>query len=92
MSITPQNSWTDFLALEPMLGAMGLLEKRMENDSSGRILYVGYTMIANGDTSAKIWMIRKFSYDLNNFLNRDQLPKNGIGFIYAWDDRATSFT
>ena len=86
------NSWTEFLALEPVLTAMGLLEKRMENDSSGRILYVGYTMVANGDTSAQIWMIRKFGYDGNNFINRDQLPKSGIGFLYAWDDRDTSFT
>jgi hypothetical protein len=86
------NSWTDFLALEPVLGAMSLLEKRMENDSLGKILYIGYSMVANADTSANLWMIRKFSYDVNGFMDRDQLPKNGIGFLYSWDDRATSFS
>lgn len=86
------NSWNEFLALEPVLTAMGMLEKRMENDSSGRILYVAYTMIPGASTSANVWMVRKFGYDDNNFLNYDQLPQSGPGLIYNWDDRATYFS
>lgn len=86
------NPFIDFLALEPVLGNSGQIEKRMENDSSGKILYVGFTVTPNAATSSKLWMIRKFSYDGNGFLNRDQQPDNGAGMIYSWDARATLFS
>lgn len=86
-----QNSYTNFLALEPILGASGQLEKRIENDVDGKILYVGYSKTPNADTSLPVWMIHKFSYDGNGFLSRDQLPDDGVQFTYAYDDRATYF-
>lgn len=86
------NYFTNFLALESILGCSGQLEKRMENDASGRILYLGYAVKENASTSDPIWMIRKFSYDSNNFLNRDQLPSAGNGFLYVWDLRSAYFS
>lgn len=87
-----ENEWTEFLALVPMLGNMGLLEKRIENDANGNQLYVGYARKPKTPTSSAEWMIRKFSYDANNFLEYDQLPDDGIGFKYSWDDRSNAFT
>ncbi len=92
MAAPTNDAFTTFLALEPILGANGQLEKRMENDASGRILYVGFSSTPNASTSDAIWMIRKFSYDGNGFLSRDQLPDDGQGFLYNWDNRATYFT
>lgn len=67
------------------------LEKRIEYDGSGNMIYVGYSKVANADTAQAIWYIIKMSYDGSNQLIRYQLPKTGVNFGYAWDNRATSF-
>jgi len=92
MTAPTNNAFTAFLALESVLGASGQLERRMENDSNGKILYIGSSITPNGDVTEPIWMITKFEYDGNGFINRCQLPDNGNGFIYVWDNRATYFS
>jgi hypothetical protein len=67
------------------------LEKRMDYDGSGNMIYVGYSRIANADTSASIWFLVKLIYNGSNQLTRYQLPKSGVNFAYAWDNRTTSF-
>lgn len=86
-----QNSWTNFLALSEVMELDDLFEYRMENDSSGKILYVGMAQNAATPTDEPLWYIIKLNYDGNGFLSYKQLPVNGAGFIYVWDDRATYF-
>ena len=85
------NLWTNLLALSEVLDIDDLYETRIENDSSGKILYVGMSMQAQADVNALIWFIIKLSYDSNGFLNYKQLPINGAGFNYSWTNRATYF-
>jgi hypothetical protein len=91
MALPNPNLWTNFLALAEVLDMDDLYETRIENDSNGKILYVGMTMQAGAATDEKIWYIFKLSYDVNGFLDYKQLPVDGPGFIYAWDLRATYF-
>lgn len=85
------NMWSGLLALQPILDANSQLEKRMENNASGQVLYIGYTGTPNANQAAAIWFIVKISYDSNGFIDYYQLPLNGAGFFYAWNDRATYF-
>lgn len=85
------NSYLSFLALESVLGQSGQLEKRIENNSQGQILYIGYCLTPSASTSSLIWMILKFTYDGNTFLDYVQLPNLGNGFLYSWDNRASYF-
>ena len=75
-----------------MLNDEDLYETRVENDATGKILYVGKSITPNAATDERIWYIKKLLYDGFGFLNRVQLPDDGIGFLYAWDDRATYFS
>lgn len=70
----------------------GLYEKRMINDTDGKILYLAISPIAKADTSLPIWDVRKMEYDGNGFLSWYRLPDNGIGFKYVFDDIATYFS
>lgn len=88
----PANIWTNFLAMSEVLDLTDLFETRMDNDSSGKILYVGMSQTANADPALPIWFILKLSYDGNGFMNRKQLPDSGGGFLYSWDNRATYFS
>ena len=85
------NLWTNLLALSEVLDVDDLYETRIENDDTGKVLYVGLTMQPNGDVNAKIWYIVKLSYDINGFLNYKQLPVDGPGFTYSWTDRDSYF-
>ncbi|PWU06768.1 MAG: hypothetical protein C5B43_01260 [Verrucomicrobia bacterium] len=85
------NFFSNQLALEAVLQDDDLYEMRLENDSQGRVVYTGQCTIPNGDTSELIWFIKKISYDSNGYIDRIQLPVNGIGFMYSWDQRATYF-
>lgn len=85
------NSYTNFLSLSNVLETNSLLETRLENDSSGNVLYIGYATTPGALTSASVWYIRKLSYDGNGFVDYIQLPSNGYGFLYSWDNRATYF-
>ena len=68
-----------------------LLEMRLENSSGGSPLYIGLTPNANALTSDPVWYVLKLGYDVNGFLDYQQLPDNGRGFTYIWDSRATYF-
>lgn len=85
------NMWTNLLALSEVLDVDDLYETRIENDSTGKVLYIGMTMQANADVDDLIWYIIKLSYDTNGFLNYKQLPVNGAGFTYSWTLRDTYF-
>jgi hypothetical protein len=91
MSSPIQNRWTNFLAVSEVLDLDNLYETRIENDSSGKILYVGLSQLARAPTDEPIWFVFKLSYDGNGFLDYKQLPVNGAVFTYVWDDRATYF-
>lgn len=87
----PVNAYQGFLALTPVLPNIDMLETRLENNVSGQVIFVGKTLTANADTSKNIWWIRKFSYDVNGFIEYIQLPNAGDGFLYSWDDRDSYF-
>ena len=87
-----QNSWTNFLAVSEVLDLDNLYETRIENDSSGKILYVGLSQQPSAPTDQAIWFIFKLSYDGNGYLDYKQLPVNGASFTYVWDDRGTYFS
>ncbi len=86
-----QNAFTNFLAIADVLQDDDLYETRLENTVDGQILYIGKTISPDASTSAKIWYIKKFSYDINGFVDYIQLPVDGPSFTYSWDDRATYF-
>ncbi len=86
------NTFTNQLALEAVFQDDDLYETRLENDSSGKVLYIGKCTVPNGATDERIWYIKKLSYDVNGFIDRIQLPDDGTGFLYTWDDRATYFS
>lgn len=88
----PVNKFLNFNALSDVLNDEDLYELRTENDSAGRVLYVGKNLTPNASTTDESWYIKKLGYDSNGFLNRVQLPDNGIGFTYCWDCRATYFS
>lgn len=88
----PTNSFTGLLALSEVLQDEDLYEVRLENNSTGSVLYVGKNITPNASTSDKTWYIKKLSYDGNGFVDRVQLPDDGIGFKYSWDDRGTYFS
>lgn len=85
------NNFTNFLALEAVLSQGDLYEQRMQNASNGQILYLGKNITPNALTSDPTWFIKAFTYDSNGFINRVQLPLNGPGFFYVWDNVATYF-
>jgi hypothetical protein len=88
----PVNSFSNLLALSEVLQDEDLYEIRLENDNGGSVLYVGKNITPNADTAAPTWYIKKLSYDGNGFVDRVQLPDDGIGFKYAWDDRTNIFS
>lgn len=92
MSSQIQNRWTNFLAVSEVIDLNNLYETRIENDSSGKILYVGLSQLARAPTDEPIWFIFKLNYDGNGFLDYKQLPVNGGLFAYVWNDRATYFS
>lgn len=85
------NIWTNFLALSSVLGIEDQQETRIENDVNGKILYIGIARSPSAPTNERIWFITKLGYDVNGFLDYKQLPVDGPGFVYVWDDRATYF-
>ncbi len=85
------NAFTNFLSVAEVLQDDDLYETRLENTVDGQILYIGKAITPNADTAAKVWYIKKLSYDSNGFVNHIQLPVDGPSFTYSWDDRATYF-
>ena len=83
------NAFTGLLSIAEVLSDEDLYEVRTINNSNGQVLYVGKSITPNADTSVAQWYINKLLYDGNGFLNRVQLPDDGIGFLYIWDDVAS---
>lgn len=85
------NAYSGLLALQQVLSLSTGQEKRMINNASGQILYLGLTLTPNASTADPVWMVLAFAYDSNGFLNYQQLPVNGEGYLYVWDDVASYF-
>lgn len=88
----PTNVFDQINNLASTLGTNDFYEQRLDNDSAGRPLYVGFSATPNANVDNAIWFIRKLSYDSNNYISRVQIPDNGPGFMYSWTNRATYFS
>lgn len=88
----PTNIFDQINNLASTLGTTDFYEQRLDNDSSGKPLYVGFSATPNENVDHTTWFIRKLGYDSNGFINRVQIPDNGSGFIYSWTNRATYFS
>lgn len=88
----PLNVFGLIQSLEAVLSSNYMYEKRLTNDEDGKTLFVGFNITPNAPTSGTGWFVLKFGYDENGFLNRVQLPDNGIGFLYIYDDIESYFS
>lgn len=88
----PTNIFDQINNLASTLGTTDFYEQRLDNDSSGKPLYVGFSATPNENVNHTTWFIRKLGYDANGFINRVQIPDSGSGFIYSWTNRATYFS
>lgn len=88
----PTNVFDQINNLASTLGTNDFYEQRLDNDSAGRPLYVGFSAIPNESVDNTTWFIRKLSYDNNGFINRVQIPDAGASFTYSWTNRATYFS
>ena len=86
------NIFQNFLAVSAVISGEDLYEILCENDSCGKILYIGRNLTPNASQSDPTWYIKKLHYDSNGCLSRVQLPDSGIGFFYEWALRATYFS
>ena len=59
-----------------------------ENDSTGRVIYIGYAEPGTSKGSAK-WQIRKLTYDANGAMSDVQFANGSNEFKFEWDERAT---
>lgn len=89
--MTP-NIFQEFIELMDVLPEQDLYEVRIENNGSGQAVYIGKSILPNAPTNGTFWSILKCTYDGSNFLVRKQLPDQGQGFKYAWDNRASYFS
>lgn len=89
--MNPPDVFTNILALSSVIEPNDQFEIRMINNDSGQILYIGKALTPSADPASAIWFIKKLSYDVNGFLNYVQLPVNGAGFYYIWNDVTTYF-
>ncbi len=80
----------DFSILENVANSELFLEKRMSY-TGDNLEYVGYSRNPNESIDADTWYIIKMTYTGTN-VTRYQLPDNGPGFRYVWNDRATYFS
>jgi hypothetical protein len=87
---SPINAFSNFLALSPVIKYEDLYEVRIENNSSGQPLYIGYTITPNAPTSDAVWFIKCINYT-GSYVSWVQLPNLGYGYLYVWDNRATYF-
>lgn len=87
----PTNIFDSSEQLSDTIGSYNFFEQRIENDVDGNPIYVAWSPVVGANTAEAIWFIKKIYYTAG-FITRVQLPDNGNGFIYAWDDRATYFS
>jgi len=86
------NRFTNFLAYQGILALDDGYEKRFVVDDSGNILYTAKCLTPNASTADNIWSVLKIHYDINGFIDRVQLPDDGEGFLYNFDDIVTYFS
>lgn len=91
MSFTP-NYFSPLLALQGVSESQAFFETRIENDSSGNPLFIGWSLTPNAATTAAIWQIIKMSYDGGGYLSRSQIPDDGQKYGYVWNDRSSYFS
>ena len=77
--------------LSTYLDTEDMMEGRFENDGDGNPIYVGYSPIPNANPALPVWYIFKVTYVAEAAV-RKQLPDDGPGFIYVWNDRASLFS
>jgi YD repeat-containing protein len=82
----------DFSILDTIANSELFLEKRMDYDGDGNLIYVGYSRVPNENTSSDSWFIVKLTYDGDGNITRYQLPDTGISFSYVWDNRTAIFS
>lgn len=81
----------DFSYLEARGLVSQFLEIRVEYDGSNNPIFVGYNHTPNAGVDSPTWFIVKENYTGGN-LTRQQLPDDGVRFVYTWTDRATYFS
>jgi len=92
MTLPNLNNYSGLLATESIWGSSPQLIKRMINNDSGQILYIGWNSDPNALTSDASWSVAQLTYDDNSFLNTYNLPiPRGWGPFYIWDDVASYF-
>lgn len=67
-----------------------LCQRQVSLNGSSDPEYIGYTIYPGDQDDQPVWMIFKLSYTGTDETLR-QIPLEGIGFKYVWDDRATYF-
>ena len=88
----PNNIFSPIERLQNTLGGEDFFESRFENDSNGNPVYSAWSPIPDADPAEPVWYIKKIFYDDNQSIVRVQLPDDGVGFKYAYDDRASYFS
>ncbi len=84
------NRFRDFSNSGSSIDALFDRELRAENDASGNAIYVGYAK-GGSATSDAAWLIKKFTYDVNDAVTRAQIANNNLSFSHVWDDRSSLF-
>lgn len=94
MSAPVPNMFQEFLANAPVFGLEGQFKERWDINGDEVADYYGICLTPNGSLTEPIWMIWKFDYAGANsdVKQRRQLPDNGFGLKYVWNDRATYFS
>lgn len=88
----PVNAYTQFQALLTAIAMSDLLETRIVNNGSGQPIYIGKNLTPNADPAASTWSLLKITYDGSGYLTRVQLPDNGQGYLYVFNDYASYFS
>lgn len=76
----------DLTIISALTGGLGT--QIMENDSSGRVVYLGTTEPGSSEDSLR-WQIKKLTYDASGFITNVQFAQGSNEFKYSWTLRAT---
>ena len=63
-------------------------EERVENDSSGMVIYQGWAIVGSSESEA-VWLISKLNYDGSGFFTERVWANGEDTFDKIWDNRAT---
>ena len=63
-----------------------LLTQMIENDGSGRAIYIGLAIPGTATSAAK-WLIKQINYDGNGFTVSILFADSSTDFNKVWDDR-----